>query len=195
MGRFYYSAWRENLAAGMSEEEAVANVVRRYSSGGPLGENGLLGFVATGVYSNADLVANYTGFKFYRNLTEPVTLKGKVCPPLCVRVGNYWRINDHVRPESGWFGAFISDHWNEALNPNRYDVTLRADVKRGIEKRADTILAFWTQRDGRPAEAAYYDTLAKQLSTYYGEAYGYSTGGDTLFTIGNTVIPAIGASR
>lgn len=191
MGRFYYSAWRENIAAGMSEEEAVANVVNRYSSGGPLGENGLLGFVATGVYSNADLVANYTGFKFYRNLTETVTLKGKACPPLCVRSGEFWRINDHVRPESGWFGAFVSDHWNEALNPNRYDVTLRAEMKRQIEKRAASVFEFWTKRDGRPADAAYFDALAGELSTYYGEAYGHSTGGEPLFTIGNTVMPAL----
>lgn len=195
MGRFYYTTWRDNMAAGMTEDEAVANVISRYSSGGPLGENGLLGFVATGVYSNADLVANYTGFKFYRNLTEPVTLKGKVCPPLCVRVGNFWRINDHVRPESGWFANFISDHWNEVLNPNRYDSTMRSDIKRGIEKRAQTILTFWTQKDGRPADPAYYDSLATQLSTYYGETYGYSTGGDTLFTIGNTVIPALKTTK
>lgn len=191
MGRFYYTAWRDNLAAGMTEEEAVANMIARYSDGGPLGENGLLGFVATGVYSNADLVANYTGYKFYRNITEPVTLKGEEHPPLCVRVGNFWRLNTHVRPESGWFGAYISDHWNEAFNPNVYDPTIRGSVRKIVRRRADNIYSFWTQRDNRPSDPAYYDDLAMELTTYYGEQYGHSDGGKQLLTLGNTVIPAV----
>jgi hypothetical protein len=189
MGRFYYSTWRENLAKGMSDEEAVRNVIMRYSAGGPLGENGLLGFIATGVYSNADLVANYMGFKFYRNLTEPVMLKGREHPPLCVREGEFWRVNTHVRPESGWFGAFVSDHWNEALNPNVFDVTIRADAGKAIEERAEQIIKFYTQRDGRPDDPAYYKQLAQELSTYYGEQYGHSNSEGGYFTIGDTAYP------
>ncbi|CAG0986850.1 hypothetical protein PHYC_02071 [Phycisphaerales bacterium] len=195
MGHFYYTAWRENLGKGMSESDAVANVIVRYSGGGPLGETGLLGFAATGVYSNADLCSNYMGFKFFRNITEPMVLKGEERPPMVVRTGPFWRLNVHVRPESGWFGAFVSDHWNEAMNPNLYDVTIRADVKSLIERRSESIMKFWTQRDGRPADAAYYEKLAGELSTYFGENYGHSSPDTPLMTLGNTVIPAMLARR
>lgn len=195
MGHFYYTAWRENLDKGMTEKEAVENVIARYSGGGPLGETGFLGFAATGVYSNADLCANYMGFKFFRNLTEPVTLKGKEAAPMVVRVGQFWRLNTYVRPESGWFGAFVSDHWNEAFNPNLFDVTIRADVKSLIEKRAENIMKFWTQRDSRPDDPEYYDALAEKLRTYYGENYGHSSPDTPLMTLGNTVIPALRARQ
>ncbi|HZM00350.1 MAG TPA: hypothetical protein VFD43_08870, partial [Planctomycetota bacterium] len=58
------------------------------------------------------------GVRFFENLTEPVVLKGERREPLVVRSGVFWRLNRHVRPRSGWLAAFVSDHWNEALNPN-----------------------------------------------------------------------------
>jgi hypothetical protein len=143
------------------------------------------------VYSNADLCSNFMGFKFLLNLTEPVILKGERRAPLVVRCGVFWRVNDQVRPRSGWFGAFVSDHWNEALNPNLYDVTIRANVRGLLRRRADRIMDFYTRKDGRPADAEYFNQLARTLATYDGEEYGHSGQFEDLLTLGNTCLPAV----
>ena len=119
-----------------------------------------------GVYSNADLAANHIGFKFLLNLTEKVVLKAEEREPLIVRSGVFWRLNRHVRPRSGWLSAFISDHWNEALNPNRYGASMRLGIRRVLRSRAQSIVQFYTQKDGRPEDPAYFDDLARELSTY-----------------------------
>lgn len=192
MGMFYYDTYRAFLREGKTNKDALAATIAQYSDAGIIGENALLGFIPTGVYSNADLVANLCGFKFYQNITEPVTLKGRVCPPLVVRVGPYWRLNRHVRPESGWFGEFISDHWNEALNPNRFaDPYIARSVASEMRKRSANIVTFYTTIDNRPDDAVYYDFLAEKLKTYYGEPYGHRGGHDELLTIGNTCIPEL----
>jgi hypothetical protein len=193
MGRYYYENYRIMLTQGMTPEAATAAILKTYSTDGPLSESGLLGFVATGVYSNADLVSNYMGFKFLLNLSEPVMLKGVVHPPLVDRCGVFWSVNARVRPESGWFGAFISDHWNEALNPNLYGPMLRGGARAYMRDRADWIMEFYTKRDGRPDSALYYARMRDESSTYYGEDYGYAGESEEILTLGNTCIPAIAA--
>lgn len=193
MGMFYYDAYRGHRRGGMDHKRAVDALVHTYSKGGPIGESSLLGFFATGVYSNADLAANYAGFKFYLNLTEPVQVKGREVEPLVVRCGVYWRLSTRVRPESGWFGDFVSDHWNEALNPSLYDVTVRGSVKSILQRRAGRIVEFYTTKDNRPSDPAYYDTLMHELGTLYGEPYGHSGEWEKLLSIGTTCMPALAA--
>jgi len=193
MGRYYYENYRTLLSQGQTPEAALRSIIRTYSQDGPLAETGLLGFVATGVYSNADLAANFTGFKFLLNLTEPVMLKGVVHPPLVDRCGAFWSIAPRVRPESGWFGAFISDHWNEALNPNLYGELLQGGVRAYMREHADHIVTFYSVRDQRPRDPGYYEALKDGLSNYYGEDYGHAGDSTQLFTIGNTCFPALNA--
>ena len=45
---------------------------------------------------------------------------------------------------------------------------------RALQSRAKSIVQFYTQKDGRPEDPAYFDNLARELSTYYGEPYGHS---------------------
>ena len=98
--------------------------------------------LTTGIRSNADLAANYAGFKFYRNLTEEVRIGDRVMPPMLVRQGPYWRLNDQVQPDSDFFTAFITPHWNEALNPNVYaivtDARVRARAAQSLPRSART---------------------------------------------------------
>jgi hypothetical protein len=195
MGRYYYDNYRIMLSQGKSPADATEAILRMYSTDGPLGEGGLLGFVATGVYSNADLAANFMGFKFLLNLTEPVVLKGVRHEPLVDRCGVFWSVSARVRPESGWFGAFISDHWNEALNPNLFGPMLRGGAQAYMRDRADRIMDFYTKRDGRPDSPEYYDRMRSELSTYYGEAYGYAGEAGEILTLGNTCIPALAAKK
>jgi hypothetical protein len=191
LGAAYHKLYQALIAAGETREEAYRRVILHFAEGGVFSEQTFFGKLATGVYSNADLAVNHVGFKFFMNLTEKVVLKGEEREPLCLRSGVFWRLNRHVRPRSGWFSAFVSDHWNEALNPSRYDAALRPVMRRLLQSRAKTIVQFYTEKDGRPNDPAYFDQLALELSTYYGEPYGHSGEIETLMTIGNTCIPAL----
>jgi hypothetical protein len=191
LGAYYYKRYRALLKDGLSAEEAYSRVLAHYSRRGVLSERALFGMLGTGIYSNADLAVNHVGFKFLMNLTEKVLVKGKQQEPLILRSGLFWRLNPHVRPRSGWFAVFISDHWNEALNPSRYAPSLRNGVRRALRHRAREIVEFYTERDGRPCQPEYFDGLARELSTYYGESYGHSGSLEELLTIGNTCLPAL----
>src|SRR5262245_58693025 len=191
MGQIYYGTWLTLRSQGLSDEEATARTIAEYSDGGSIGEAALLGYLATGVYSNADLASNYAGFRFFRNLTEPAMLKGRLCPPLMVLKDDHWRLSRHVRPESGWFGMFISDHWNEAFNPNIYDWTIRDSVHSLVKERSERIVTFYTKKDGRPDDPVYYERLAQELTTYYGEDYGHRGETAEIFTLANTCYPEL----
>jgi hypothetical protein len=189
MGTIYYDEYRKRREAGMSDDEATAYVVRAYANGNVIGENALLGFIATGVYSNADLAANFAGLKFNINVTEPVFIKGRLREPMIVRKGEFFRVNKHVRPESGWFGAFISDHWNEALNPSWYNWEIRSSVRSALASRSKVIEEFYTKVDGRPADPRYYTDLAVELSLMDGQDYGHCRKWDKLMTIAHVCWP------
>lgn len=191
LGWSYYKMYRSLLADGSSKEEALSRALRHHIKGGWFAEAHFYGTLSTGVYSNGDMAANYLGFKFFLNLTEPVVLQGVERGPLLVRCGVFWRLNDQVRLRSGWFKPFISDHWNEALNPSLYDALMRPGIRRVLRSRADPIVQFYTQKDRRPKDPAYYDNLAHELSTYCGESYGHSGEFEKLMTIGNTCMPTL----
>jgi hypothetical protein len=195
LGVRYYRMYWHLVEHGLSKEEAYRKVVAHFATRDIFSEKWLFGTLLTAVYSNADLAANQSGFKFLLNLTENVVLKGEEREPLVIRCGAFWRLNQHVRLRSGWFSAFISDHWNEALNPSRYDPTIRPGIRRFLRSHADGIVRFYTAEDGRPNDPVYFDNLAKELSTYYGEPYGHSGKVETLLTIGNTCIPALRESK
>jgi len=184
MGAEYYGAYRSRLKEGMSERDALASAARTYADGNLFAETGFLGFISSSVYSNADLASNYAGLKFCINITEPVVLKGRERPPLLVRRGDFWRVNTHVRPESGWFGVFVSDHWNEALNPCWYAWDIRESVQAKVRKRAAHVKEFYTKIDHRPASRWYFDALARDLATFEGEQYGHSGNWEVLLTVG-----------
>jgi hypothetical protein len=191
LGWSYYKLYRSLRASGSSPQQALRQTIEHHAEGGLLAEGKLYGRLGTGVYSNGDMAANYLGFKFYLNVTEPVMLEGREQPPLLVRCGVFWRLNDPVRPRSGWFRHFISNHWNEALNPCCYDWTVRPGIRRVLKHRAEPIVQFYTRKAGLPADPAYYDSLARELSTYHGEPYGYYGQVGEALTIGNTCLPAV----
>ena len=140
-----------------------------------LSENGLLGMFTTGIRSNADLAANYAGLKFYRNLTEEVRIGNRVMPPMLVRQGPYWRLNDQVQPDSDFFTAFITPHWNEALNPNGYAIVTDARVRAMLRSRCPDLLDWYRDERGRPLSRLEFVAIEQELSTLYGEPYGYQT--------------------
>ncbi|MEZ6243537.1 MAG: hypothetical protein R3B57_10900 [Phycisphaerales bacterium] len=184
LGHYYFKSYLARMGDGDTPEEARKWVVWWYSRG-PISETLAIGSLATGVISNADLASNYAGMKFYENLTAPVTLKGQDRPPLLILRDGYWRLNFHVRPDSGFMEPFFSDHFNEALNPNVFEIGMRGPIKRHVRKIADQVLQFYADADGNPRTLEWFHDQAVELRTLYGEDYGAYINEKVMFTIGD----------
>jgi hypothetical protein len=85
-------------------------------------ERALFGQMTTGVYSNADLVANYEGFLFYRSLFEDNIIPGK-------KAILTWQENEWVIVRSFTWADHVNEYWDEALNINHYDSILYPHMK------------------------------------------------------------------
>jgi hypothetical protein len=85
-------------------------------------ERAIFGQLTTGVYSNADLVANYEGFLFYRSLFEDDIIQGK--PAILEWVDGGWQIQ---RPFT--WADHVNAYWDEALNVNHFDGLLYPHMK------------------------------------------------------------------
>ena len=81
-------------------------------------ELGIWGGATTGVFSYADLAANYDGYQFYATLLAPTSGIGRDSDG-CVRM---------VRPFD--WADWIDWHYDEALNPPVYTDGIAADVAR-----------------------------------------------------------------
>jgi ankyrin repeat protein len=174
MGHIYYTEYRKAVTAGLNEGQASRRAVALGTGDNLfLSENGMLGMLTTGIRSNADLAANYAGLKFYRNLTEEVQFGVEGRAPLLVRDGLYWRLNDHVHPHSDFFNVFITDHWDEALNPNSFGFGIAPFVREGLEKRCADVRSWYRDEHGQPLTRQRFARIADELQTYFGEDYGY----------------------
>lgn len=80
-------------------------------------ERALFGQMTTGVYSNADLVANYEGHRFFRSLFEDDIVPGK--PAILQWRGDHWVMQ---RPFT--WADHVNVYWDEALNINHFDTLL-----------------------------------------------------------------------
>ena len=187
MGYAYYVKYLSVKEKEVTEGEATSMAVN-LSSGYNLffSESMMLGSLTTGIRSNGDLAANYVGFKFYRNLTEAEMLKGKMRPPMLVRNGEYWKFNDHVRPNSDFFSVFVSDHFDEALNPNYYMLGMNTIMQKQIRHRCGNMLQWYSDDRGNPMNKEQFGNINKELITYYGENYGHPATMDDMISIAST---------
>jgi hypothetical protein len=85
-------------------------------------ERALFGQMTTGSYSNADLVANYEGYRFYRSLFEDDIVGNK--PAILAWKQDHWIMQ---RPFD--WSDHVNDYWDEALNINHYDKLLYPHMK------------------------------------------------------------------
>lgn len=88
-------------------------------------ERAIFGALTTGTYSNADLVANYEGYRFYRSLFEDDVVPGK---PAILR----WQ-DDHwvIQREFDW-NDHVNAYWDEGLDMNSYDRWMTPPVRRHL---------------------------------------------------------------
>ena len=188
-GIHYYFTWRGAWDRGLSEKHAIAQAVR-LGTQGFWSERGVLGLAANADYSNADLAANFAGFMFYRNLTEMLVLKGRLCPPLLLRDGPCWKLAANVRPDSSFFARFITDHLDEALNPGWFDPLCRPGLRGGVRARSKRLLQHYCDDRGQPRPKQWFDEKLRELSTYGGVDYGHLGKYDELVSIGSECFDA-----
>jgi hypothetical protein len=109
-GRKFYRRWVRVQDESQAAEQSAFT------------ERALFGQMTTGSYSNADLVANYEGYVFYRSLFEDNVIEGK--PAILAWKGDHWVMQ---RPFD--WSDHINDYWDEALNINHYDQLLYPHMK------------------------------------------------------------------
>ncbi len=78
---------------------------------GAFAERWLFGQFTTGIYANADLVANYEGMRFYESLFLDDVVEGKSAIL-------EWRNGRPVQIRPFTWADHINDYWDEALNPS-----------------------------------------------------------------------------
>ena len=103
-----------------------------------LSERLFFGRVTTGVLSNADLVANYEGYRFYRSLFHDDIVVGKDAIFT-------WLEGRPVRQRPFTWADHVNPFWDEALNPNIYAKSLIPHV----EKRLLTLCDDFTKQPQR----------------------------------------------
>ena len=121
-GRKFYRRYLESLDESQAAERSAYT------------ERAIFGQMANGTYSNADLVANYEGYRFYRSLFEDGIVEGK--PAILVWKGERWVIQ---RPFT--WADYVNAYWDEALNVNHFDKMLRPHMEERLQTFCPDYLA------------------------------------------------------
>lgn len=160
-GYEYYEAYTAELMRTGDERSASRHVVGLGISQEMKG----FGLTRTGIYSNADLAANYAGLKFYLNLTRTVRIGRATLPPILSVVNGKWCFRGG--PTRELFRPLVSLHFNEAFNPCHYADDIVDIVGAAVAAREAT----WRGRYklAGPAVAV----LRRELMTWHGEHYGH----------------------
>ena len=166
-GYGYYKIYRKETVAGATPENAAAKAVKW----GRMTEKTYFGLLVAGVYSNADLVANYAGMKFYLGLTQPVKI-GTVTKPAILELKNgAWAIADNAALRENLIKPFLSDHLNEALNPSVYAFNLYPFVRSVVKKKS---CPQWKKMYPDLTRNS-LETRTAALTIWNGEDYGHLT--------------------
>ena len=161
-GHKYYELVTENQDRGVPETAAIAVAVAH----GVKQEHEYYGTLVSGVFSNADLAANYAGMKFYMNLRHPVQISGQMVPPLFERSSEGWRLRPGINPER-LLEPFLSNHLDESLNPSRYRFS-RGSIRSRIRNRCDQWVHFYADSLDLVAPST-----VSFANTWFGEDYGH----------------------
>lgn len=119
LGHFFSQGFKyfRRQRRGWSEQRLVGWAARV--------EGWLFGEYTTRVYSNADMVANYEGYLFYRSLFEDGIVPGKKA------IVAFENGGAHIARPFAW-SDHVNDYWDEALNPSLLGAGLRHHVSREL---------------------------------------------------------------
>src|SRR5262249_27848261 len=178
-GYTYYKIYTRAVATGVSPDEAERKAV----SWGQISEHTFYGTLVSGVYSNADLVANYAGMRFYQGLTSEIRIGTTIYGPVLVLRDGVWIFNERDNHNRELLKPFISDHLNEALNPSIFTefLGLRSWVRRTVKNRSCKQWLTKYPALSQPEVAA----KSESLRTWFGDYYGF-TDSSHFVTIANT---------
>ena len=176
-GYTYYKKYNRALVRGLTPDKAAAKAVRW----GQTSERTFYGTLVSGVYSNADLYANYVGMKFYQSLTREIKIGKVVRPAALILESGVWTFNENFDGREMLIKPFVSNHLNEALNSSMFIKTLRPFVRQTVRKQS---CKQWLNRFPELARAD-YETASSALKLWNGEDYGF-TESKNFITIANT---------
>jgi hypothetical protein len=94
---------------------------------GAYAERWIFGYLTTGNYANADLVANYEGLMFYKSLSEDRIVGDKLAI-----IG--WNGDTPFQQREFSWQDHINDYWDEALNPSYVVASLQKRLVPAIRK-------------------------------------------------------------
>lgn len=163
-GYAYYRIYKKAFATGLTAEDST----RRAIKWGQMTERTYFGSLVSGVFSNADLYANYVGLKFYMGLTQPLTIGGVTRRPVLKLSDGLWTINADT--STSILKPFISDHLNEAFNPSGFNGFLFPSVKKVVRKHS---CPQWREFF-KTATATEMDAKSRSLRVWNGEDYGFT---------------------
>lgn len=164
-GYTYHRIAQRHVEKGSSVKAAESKAV----AWGRWTENTYYGTLVGGVFSNADLHANYVGMKFYEGLTRSVKIGDLTRPATLLLDSGLWKLNAAGTSEEVLLRPFISDHLNEALNPSLFIPGLRSSIRGIVRKQS---CAQW--RSAYPAKKADdFRDLTEALATWNGAEYGH----------------------
>ena len=185
-GHQYYDRVKRELSHGKTNTEAVSKAIEW----GKRTERTYYGLLTSGVYSNADLFANYVGLKFYEGLTRSIEINGTARPAMLKLAGGFWIAADDMTLRNHLLKPFIDDHMNEAFNPSAFRFTLEGSVRRSIKRNSCD--------DWKTAFPDLTNEILKnrssELELWYGEDYGH-TKRRGFVNIGEICFPAMSVSR
>jgi hypothetical protein len=144
-------------------------------------ERTFYGTLVSGVYSNADLSANFAGMKFYQNLTREIKIGAETKPAVLILKDGVWAFNENAASEKVPLRPFFSDHLNEALNPSIFTAGLRSFVRRTVRRQS---CRQWLKLYPNFSRADWNEASGK-LRLWHGEDYGF-TDSKSFVTISNT---------
>jgi hypothetical protein len=175
-GYNYYTIVNKSVAKGATPDEAAVKAVKW----GQKTERTYFGLLVSGVYSNADLYANYAGLKFYQGLTADSEINGKPRPAPVVLKDGLWSVHVEGLRET-LLKPYLTDHLNEALNPSAYAFTIFGSVRHAVKKNG---CPEWKQLYPEMT-AIELTNRSKALELWNGEHYG-STKNKRMVTIAET---------
>ena len=164
-GYSYLKIYRKAAAKGSTPDAAAQKAIKW----GQMTERTYYGFLVSGVFSNADLYANYVGMKFYLGLTQPTKTGDVTRPPTLVLENGRWKLNE-VGIRAVLIKPFITDHMNEALNPSGFSAILFPFVRNVVRKRA---CGQW-QKAFPDYNRGDLNLRSRSLRLWNGEDYGFT---------------------
>jgi hypothetical protein len=178
-GYSYYKIYGRALAAEETPDEASQTAVQW----GQETERRIFGTMISGVYSNGDLAANYAGLKFYLGLTQAFKIGAETRPAMVLLRNGSWSVNESVDRRELLLKPFISDHFNEALNPSIFTqlLGLRSFVRRSVKRRS---CSQWFDQYPGLTQAS-LNERSQTLRSWHDEDYGF-TESRYFITIANT---------